>query len=128
MRKSHAERNERLNDQLIQENVYRDWIVTTAFYSAIHYVEHKLFQAPFLFMGAEVNSLDQVHMAIAFKDRRSRHETRGKLVKLRLSTVHVQYDFLRKQSQNARYVNYNVTESLAKEAKNCLNAIKSVCA
>lgn len=127
MRKTHAERNEKLNDQLIAENIYKDWIVTTAFYTAIHYVEHKLFQTPFHFLGTEVKNLDEAHRAIPYQSRRSRHETRGNLVKLRLAKVQVQYDFLRKQSQNARYVDYNVKPALATEAKNCLNAIKSAC-
>lgn len=127
MKKIHAELNEKLNDELIAQNVYRDWVVTTAFYSAIHYVEYKLFSSPFRFFDKEIKSLEEAHSAVPYKYRRSRHETRGDLVKLRLYKIQVQYDFLRKQSQNARYINYKVNESLSKEAKNCLNAIKAEC-
>jgi hypothetical protein len=127
LKKAHAERNEQLNDQLIAQNIYRDWVVTTAFYSAIHYVEHKLFVAPFRYFDNEVKNLEDAHSVIPYKLRKSRHETRGDLVKLRLYKIQVQYDFLRKQSQTARYVNYVVSEKLAKEAKGCLNKIKAAC-
>jgi hypothetical protein len=127
LKKEHAERNEALNDELISQNIYKDWIVTTAFYSAIHYVEYKLFVVPFHFNSAEVRNLEEAHASIHYKNRKSRHETRGALVRLRMSSVSVQYDCLRKWSQNARYVNYNVSSAQAAEAKNCLNKIKTAC-
>jgi hypothetical protein len=127
LKKEHAERNEALNDELIASGKYNDWVVTTAFYSAIHYVEYKLFKTPFTFLSVSVKSLDMAHSVIESKDRRSRHETRGKLVNLKLLSISVQYDFLRKNSQNARYIDYNVPQEQAVQAKRCLNKIKEVC-
>lgn len=124
MKKEHAERNEQLNDKLIAENIYKDWIVTTAFYSAIHFVEHKIFSTSKIWHGQNVKNLEEAHSAIPSIHRRSRHETRGALVKTYLSQVSVQYDFLRKQSQIARYIDYKVSNSLAIQAKGCLNKIK----
>ena len=124
MKKEHAERNEQLNDKLIAENIYKDWIVTTAFYSAIHYAEYRIFSASRIFFGKTVRNLEEAHFAIPYQNRKSRHETRGALVKIYLYNVQVQYDFLRKQSQTARYIDYRVSQSLATQAKGCLNKIK----
>lgn len=127
MKKEHAERNEALNDELIAGGVYKDWVITTAFYSAIHYVEFKMFSTAFHFNGVEVKNLEEAHAAIDYKNRKSRHETRGNLVKLKLFQVQVQYDCLRKWSQNARYVDYKVSTTQATQAKGCLNNIKILC-
>jgi hypothetical protein len=43
MRKEHAKHNEELCDFLISVGKYNDWVITTAFYSAIHYVQSKIF-------------------------------------------------------------------------------------
>jgi hypothetical protein len=125
LRLAHAQRNEQLNDKLIAEDIYHDWIVTTAFYSAIHYIEHKLF--PCTWLSKLVANLDEAHSAMPYSSRKSRHETRATLVKSHLYNLHVEYEFLRKQSQNARYVNYNVSPALAEKSKKCLTKIKTAC-
>jgi len=43
MRKEHAEHNESLCELLLNNGNYNDWVITTAFYSAIHFVRHKIF-------------------------------------------------------------------------------------
>jgi len=45
MRLEHGEHNEGLCDHLLtfDNGKYNDWVVTTAFYACIHFVEHKLF-------------------------------------------------------------------------------------
>ena len=39
----HAEHNEKAYRYLCQEPEFSDWIITTAFYSAIHYIRHRMF-------------------------------------------------------------------------------------
>ncbi len=43
MRKKHAKYNELLCEVLAEDGRWDDWVVTTAFYSAMHFVEFKLF-------------------------------------------------------------------------------------
>jgi len=33
-----AQRNEQLSKKLKNEGIYLDWVITTAFYAALHYV------------------------------------------------------------------------------------------
>jgi len=44
-KKNHAEHNERACSFLYEDGKYPDWVVTTAFYSALHYVQHQMFPA-----------------------------------------------------------------------------------
>jgi hypothetical protein len=43
MRKQHAIHNEEVCDFLLSSNKFNDWVVTTAFYSALHFVQHEIF-------------------------------------------------------------------------------------
>lgn len=43
MGRSHGEHNKCACDELIKGKKYFDWIVTTAFYSSIHYIDSKIF-------------------------------------------------------------------------------------
>jgi len=43
MRRKHAEHNEALCRHLLAQGQFNDWVVTTAFYSAMHFVYHQLF-------------------------------------------------------------------------------------
>ncbi|MBU0487531.1 MAG: hypothetical protein KKD31_06215 [Bacteroidetes bacterium] len=121
----HGRHNEELFLALFEEGVYRDWVITVAFYTAIHYVEERLF--PTRFYNAEVHSLEEAHERIPVNRRFSRHTTRGQLVQSRLPKSYQSYDKLRKQSQNARYVDYQISDQLYKKSKEWLTNIKNVC-
>lgn len=43
MRKEHAIHNEAACDFLLSSKRFNDWVVTTAFYSALHFIQHELF-------------------------------------------------------------------------------------
>lgn len=43
MRKQHAIHNEEACDFLLSSNKFNDWVITTAFYSALHFVQHEIF-------------------------------------------------------------------------------------
>ncbi len=40
---NHAIHNKEVCVHLSKESRYSDWVITTAFYSAVHFVEHKIF-------------------------------------------------------------------------------------
>ena len=41
--KDHAVHNERACDFLLSSGEFNDWVVTTTFYAALHYVRYELF-------------------------------------------------------------------------------------
>ncbi len=43
MRREHAEHNEALCRHLIAQGGFNDWVITTAFYGAMHFVYHQCF-------------------------------------------------------------------------------------
>ena len=71
----HGERNICLSKLLRDGNVYFDWSVTTAFYSAIQFVEHKIF--PLELEGKEIKNISEARKLLKFEGR---HRTREYLV------------------------------------------------
>lgn len=122
MKREHGIHNKSLCDELyLQDPVkYNDWVVTTAFYSSIHFIDHALF--PCDLEGNEFKNINEAHRKIKAD---SKHQTRaillGKLMPLHKSD----YDFLIGESQNARYSNYNVNPAIASKAYKVLEKIES---
>ena len=89
---SQAQHNEKLGETLKQSLLYKDWLITTAFYAAVHYVEYELAKnvPP---MHTEKNSDGDWHA------------WRSQQVALRLNLAdYVAYTNLRHNSTLARYL------------------------
>jgi hypothetical protein len=123
MRKAHGQHNLDLTNILIQNSSYNDWVITTAFYSCVHFVEHALF--PLIEHGIEYPDFND------FWNRTSRHTSKHSckkaLVWKYLRTVGAKYRDLFDECNNSRYNDYNVSLSDAKSALNKANAIKAAC-
>jgi len=122
MKKEHGEHNESLCSKLLKEGEYNDWTITTAFYSAIHFIDYKLF--PITIEGDVYNSIGSIHRLYG---KYSKHKTRELLVCKYLSEQKENYAFLSKNCWNARYENYKVNPQRAQIAKDKLNKIKEAC-
>ena len=67
MKQEHAKHNEDACHYLNQSGKYNDWVITTAFYSAMHYVQYELFsmevgdKAYDNSIKAHLNKLSQTH-------------------------------------------------------------------
>ena len=127
MHKLHAEHNEELCKKIVALNDYDDWVVTTAFYSCIHYVEHKIF--PFNDGVTTYNTFDQYFASKVISGglRKSKHNLKLDLVKTHLAPVSTHYKRLMDNCFTARYKNYRVGKTLAQIAVNDLAKIKSAC-
>ena len=90
-----AGRNERLAKQLLSELTYKEWVVTVAFYGALHYVEAALNQSPDI-MHSETS------MPRGYPG--SLHDYREDLVLQHYSSAWASYRKLRTQSVVARYL------------------------
>jgi len=121
-KKEHGERNQKLSNKLLDQNVYYDWVVTTAFYSAIHFVEDKIL--PVNILGQNCKNIFDVRKVYKMNGR---HEARERLVCTFLTQIAAQYKWLDDNSRNSRYTTYKITKTQAEKAKQYLNEIYKAC-
>jgi len=118
---SHGERNEELSKTLLSEGTYVDWAVTTSFYSALHFVEYKLFAKGDC--NCPYASLHAAKSALGY----GWHKTRSVLVTRHLSALKGKYKYLYDSSRLARYNRYNINPTMAEKCHRNLDAIKAAC-
>lgn len=131
--KEHAEHIESASVYLDSSNQYPDWVITTCFYSSLHYLRHKVF--PFsIVLGKKipnykVECFEDFH---TFQTRNGkklgRHERFRCLVEEKCPiNVASGYGRLLELSYGARYSDYNYDEIFVREAQKCLAEIKTHC-
>lgn len=122
-RKIHGERNKKLSEELFEGKVYFDWVVTTAFYSAIHLVEDKILPC-----DIDSNNCKNINDVKKAYRMNGRHSARERLVrdKMTLSTA-IKYKWLDDKSRYSRYTTFKVTLSEAEKAKQFLSDIQKEC-
>lgn len=117
----HGAHNKDACDALIAGNKYFDWIVTTAFYSSIHYIDQKLF--PYNLNGKWVYSIDAACRSL----RMSKHQCREQIVNNTFQEISVQFKFLLTTCSTARYINYDIPPAKAQLARKYLDFIVEEC-
>ncbi len=120
-KQQHAAHNKKLCEKLYEENEFRDWVITTAFYASIHYVDAQIF--PRDYNGEHLPSIDK---AKAFLQK-SAHQTRLKLVQELLPNIYKDFKFLHDNCLNARYIDYHIDEDTSQKAKKYLDTIATTC-
>lgn len=125
---NHAKHNEQACDYLSKSD-YRDWIVTTAFYSALHYIEFQIF--PITEEKSEYKSFSSYYSGVLLPHALekemdiNKHEALIDLVKSKLpEEVFINYKFLYDICMNARYNSYRISRTLSNKARICLSDIK----
>lgn len=122
--RSQAEHNARLCDLLLSNGQFNDWVITSAFYSALHYVEAHLFP---LTLGSETYIDFDTYYAKKIMGTINKHKARRELVALQLSSCSGAYNWLQDNCFNARYNSYVVKPEFAKKAKEKLAEIIAIC-
>ena len=126
---NHAKHNERVCNFLSKKEDFTDWIVTTSFYSAIHFVDHKIF--PFEESGLKFNTIEQYFTYWKANDFPSmdKHSIRVNLVERLCSEISIPFSWLRSQCYTARYHQYSYTRprETSNQAKQYLKKIKDYC-
>jgi methionine synthase II (cobalamin-independent) len=120
LKKQHAEHNEKVCDYLLKSSNFHDWVITTAFYSALHHVQHEIF--PLVESGKTYNSINQYYQRS--KTKISKHDLTITLVKKIIPSAYPYYKWLYDACMTARYINYKTPESFTKQAKLSLQEIK----
>ena len=125
MNDSKAAHNESVCDFLLHGGRWPDWVVTTAFYSALHTVREKLFPL-------SVGDVTYTH----FEDycvedhpgaRQDKHQVLLSLVFENLRPAYDSYRFLLYESKKARYNTYCTPPPLAVKSRQHLEVVKSHC-
>jgi hypothetical protein len=113
----HAERNEKLSDKLYTEGEFFDWCITTTFYSAIKFIQHHAL--PNQYNGTQCTTLDEFARAMNLKSE-TKHKITEILVETALPSIITEYRWLKDNSYNARYHDYEVSQDFAKLARKFL--------
>ncbi len=100
--REHAEHNEEVYNYLRQNLDYIDWVITCAFYTALHYIEYKIFPCEIIIGGKkqQIGSIEEYHN---FWGGRSTHASRIKAVKEKLPACRRSYEQLHNLCMTARY-------------------------
>ncbi|PWS27385.1 hypothetical protein DHW03_07150 [Pedobacter yonginense] len=124
-KKAHAKHNEDACNFLHSHGDYCDWVVTTAFYSALHLVQYEVF--PKIIAGFVYNTFDEYYNGDykGTKNKPSKHTATINLVRAELGDSAFQlYNWLFGLCMNARYHDYKVHKFIADEAVNRLSRLK----
>ena len=107
-----AHHNENLAADLLSKLIYKDWLITTSFYSAIHYVEAKLATRT-----PPIHPLKDVPRDSSGRAYVSPHQFREDLVHRHYKSIFKEYRMLKEKSEQARYqcVLDTITEKLTKD-------------
>jgi hypothetical protein len=128
----HALHNEKICLSLCCDKENVDWIITTAFYSALHFVDHKLF--PYTHSTTDgkkyrIKSFDEYYGHFFPTRTKDKHTVRLELVKSKLPTIAANYSWLKSTCWTARYSSYKFVnnQDYINAAQNHLAAIKACC-
>ena len=125
-KKKHAEHNENACKLLFNDGNYCDWVVTTAFYSALHYVQYEIF--PKTIEGKFYGSFNRYYTEhyAGVTNKPNRHVSTINLVKKQIGDqAHEIYSWLYGLCMNARYKSYQVNPLIAEECLKRLERLKS---
>jgi len=124
VRREHAIHNEAACDFLLQSGDFNDWVITTAFYSALHFVHDALF--PIEHEGETFQDLNVYYdKVLKPKNRKlTKHAAIITMVKANLNNSARYYRWLYDACMNARYTDYIVTNQKALLARKYLNELK----
>lgn len=122
--KEHGEHNFKVckHLELTHEIECNDWVVTTAFYAAIHFLDSKLF--PCTYESETFQNIDEAHRSLR---KTSKHQTRGFLIKKKLTEHAGEYEFLLETCHSARYRNYKIQNEISSRAVRVVSAIRQTC-
>ena len=124
--KTHSEHNYEICEFLLSDGKFYDWVVTTAFYSALHLVQEDIF--PFSDNESFTYSSFEQYFSKQLKDgiKISKHQSTIKLVEQRIKGAGNLYRSLHDMCRTCRYRNYHVSQKKAKVAKSYLDKIREL--
>lgn len=122
----HASHNEKVCNYLSEENEFSDWVITTAFYSSIHFLRHKIFPLEFKVNGKKQKAENfETYCKLTEKTSR-KHNTMRKLVEDHCpGDISAAYNQLMDSCWAARYSQYKFSLKVAQTSKKRMVAIRN---
>ncbi|MDI9319725.1 MAG: hypothetical protein QM530_04540 [Phycisphaerales bacterium] len=103
----HAAHNKEVCEFLSDKIEYLDWVITTAFYSAIHYIDHKIFPIKVKKSNGgkyTIKTIDEYRNL--YPKNIDKHSYRATLVNDRCPEISGSFNWLRSTCSTARYTDY----------------------
>lgn len=120
----HGLHNEQACRLLLQSGQFSDWVVTTAFYAAMHYLYHQIF--PLTTGGKKFVNFEQYYQSLPDK-KPNKHQATLTLVYKELNGAYTAYKWLHDNCFTARYHDYQIFPPIANTAMNRLLTVKRFC-
>ena len=128
LRLEHALHNEKVCKHIdTTEGLYNDWVTTTAFYSAIHFVKHKVFPLTVYDNGIVILQTFDEYFNKNHNPNDNKHAAILRLVKSECSAILADYRQLKDICWGARYTDYKIDNETTIKAKELLINIKRHC-
>lgn len=124
-KKSQAEHNEKACKHLHSSKEFHDWVITTAFYSSIHYIDGCLFPASYEMTNGKIKNCGSIDDYFSKNNQaETKHIIRMYLVEEFCIEIQAQFKWLMDNSSHLRYSDYKTTEEEANKAIEYLDEIK----
>ncbi|MBD3330273.1 hypothetical protein GF354_01950 [Candidatus Peregrinibacteria bacterium] len=124
----HAEHNEKACKYLNRKPDFLDWVITTAFYSALHFINHKIFPYKVKVNGKMIIIKDFATYCNNYKkDTTRKHHQLSALVEEKCPEIADDYNQLKDISWTARYSRYQYDRDISDLAVKRLGAVKKYC-
>lgn len=125
-RLEHARHNKSASE-LLADSGYDDWVVTTCFYSAVHFVRYALFPRFEKLRDGTDAEFETFDAYRAHFRSGQPHDVLVTLVFKNLPDIYKDYLWLKQACWNARYKGYRVQTQTANEARRRLGRIEAAC-
>ena len=114
---------------LLATTKFKDWVVATAFYSALHFVRHKIFPIKKKTEKGEPLKIESFNQyAKVFNPKQlGKHELILDLVRTECPEAYADYLWLFNTCMNARYHDFKTSERVAQKTVEKLQVIKELC-
>ena len=130
-KKNHAIHNEAACHYLHDTKRFPDWVIISAFYSSIHFVDDYLFPSQYELHNGEIKNfatIDDYYNKNRQKGAlKTKHDMRWHLVQDSAPEIAAVFKWLMDQSFTMRYSNYEIDQTEADTAINYLEEIKTFC-
>jgi hypothetical protein len=133
LRRDHALHNEEVSDFLATRPEFADWVVTTAFYSALHWIKYSIFPLSVTLDDGTIQVFPDLgaYQRLAFGKQmpsESPHKTLLRLAKTCCPTsVSAEYKRLYSICMTARYEDYRLAPPIIAVAREGLKVIRRHC-
>lgn len=123
----HALHNEKACKYLNRKPDFTDWVITTAFYSALHFLRNKIFPMTIVENGKKITVSDFNDYCLIKRINKGKHGALASLIEEKYPELADHYNQLKDISWTARYNCYEYEREISNLAVKRLEIIKKLC-